>query len=234
MRRSTDAQCRRTTARPIREDDTTTVWLAVGLIFMLTIVTYLPTMRGDRLWDDQAHITREGLRSADGLWRIWFELGATQQYYPLLHTAFWIEQKLRGDSLLGYHLTKEAHHRYGVALLNSGYADKAARELEEAARLLPYSSKIQSNWGVALFTAGWLTEATRVFQAAIELDPEFLVAYDNLVRAQMQSGDAEAAVATAERALDAARATGQATVAERIDDWLRTTRARDMESPQAD
>ncbi|MGD9636587.1 MAG: hypothetical protein AB7U97_25105, partial [Pirellulales bacterium] len=49
--------------------------LAVGLIFAATIVAYLPAMQGGILWDDDAHITREDLRSADGLRRIWFELG---------------------------------------------------------------------------------------------------------------------------------------------------------------
>ena len=36
------------------------------------------------------------LRSLGGLWRIWSELGATQQYYPLLHSAFWLEHRLWG------------------------------------------------------------------------------------------------------------------------------------------
>ena len=41
------------------------------------------------VWADQAHITASGLRSLGGLgWRIWFHLGATQQYYPVLHSAF--------------------------------------------------------------------------------------------------------------------------------------------------
>ena len=32
------------------------------------------------LWDDNAHLTRPELRSAAGLWRISFDIGATQQY----------------------------------------------------------------------------------------------------------------------------------------------------------
>jgi len=43
-------------------------------------------------------------RSLDGLRRIWFEIGATQQYYPLLHSAFWIEHLAWGDATVGYHL----------------------------------------------------------------------------------------------------------------------------------
>ena len=36
---------------------------------------------------------------SEGLWRIWTEVGATQQYYPLLHSAFWLEHRLWGDAL---------------------------------------------------------------------------------------------------------------------------------------
>jgi tetratricopeptide (TPR) repeat protein len=56
------------------------------------------------LWDDSSHVTAPALQSLHGLWRIWFELGATQQYYPLLHSAFWFEHRLWGDSVVGYHL----------------------------------------------------------------------------------------------------------------------------------
>src|ERR1019366_10234774 len=43
------------------------------------------------------------LQSLHGLWRIWFDLGATQQYYPLLHSAFWIEHRIWGEWTPGYH-----------------------------------------------------------------------------------------------------------------------------------
>ena len=42
------------------------------------------------LWDDNAHLTRPDLRSTAGLARIWFDVGATQQYYPVVHSAFWM------------------------------------------------------------------------------------------------------------------------------------------------
>ena len=43
----------------------------------------------DVLWDDTGHVTKPELRSVDGLLQIWFVPGASQQYYPMLHTAFW-------------------------------------------------------------------------------------------------------------------------------------------------
>ncbi len=43
--------------------------------------------------------------------------GATQQYYPLLHSAFWIEHHLWDDHPLGYHLLNLALHAADVFLV---------------------------------------------------------------------------------------------------------------------
>jgi protein O-mannosyl-transferase len=88
-------------------------WLhAAGLAALVTalIAAYSPALRGELLWDDNAHITGPALQSWRGLWRIWFDVGATQQYYPLLHSAFWLEHQLWGDAVLGYHLVNVAQH----------------------------------------------------------------------------------------------------------------------------
>src|SRR5207249_11793569 len=69
-----------------------------------------PSIRGGMLWDDDAHITRPALQSVRGLWRIWFDIGATQQYYPLLHSAFWLEHHFWGDSPTGYRLLNVVLH----------------------------------------------------------------------------------------------------------------------------
>ena len=62
------------------------------------------------LWDDDRHLTHAALRSVAGLWRIWFDLHATQQYYPITHSVFWLEHKLWGGDTLGYHLVNIALH----------------------------------------------------------------------------------------------------------------------------
>jgi hypothetical protein len=90
---------------------------AFALIFCATIVAYLPALRGAFLWDDDGHITKPELQSLHGLWRIWFDLGATQQYYPVLHSAFWLEHLLWGDAVLGYHLTNVFLHAGAACLL---------------------------------------------------------------------------------------------------------------------
>jgi len=89
-------------------------WLA---IFGAALAAYWPALRGGMLWDDASHVTAPALRSVHGLWRIWFSLGATQQYYPLLHSAFWIEHRLWGDAVLGYHLANLAQHAFAACLV---------------------------------------------------------------------------------------------------------------------
>jgi tetratricopeptide (TPR) repeat protein len=82
----------------------TRIWLlALGLL-LATLSAYYPALHGGLLWDDDFHVTRPALRSWHGLYRIWFEAGATLQYYPVLHSAFWITHKLWGDATLWYHL----------------------------------------------------------------------------------------------------------------------------------
>ncbi len=86
------------------------------LIFTLTLIAYFPALKGGFIWDDAGHVTRPELRSFSGLARIWTEVGATQQYYPLLHTAFWFEHRLWGDSALGYHLLNVFLHATAAGL----------------------------------------------------------------------------------------------------------------------
>src|SRR5438034_5358142 len=78
------------------------------ILAMVTMLAYQPAWHGGLLWDDGANMTRPELRSLDGLRRIWFEPRATQQYYPLLHSSFWLHQKLFGDSR--YHLVNLLLH----------------------------------------------------------------------------------------------------------------------------
>jgi tetratricopeptide (TPR) repeat protein len=68
-----------------------------ALIFCATLLAYLPALSGDFIWNDSDFVTAPALRSLDGLVRIWTEPGATQQYYPLLHGAFWVQHRFFGD-----------------------------------------------------------------------------------------------------------------------------------------
>jgi tetratricopeptide (TPR) repeat protein len=86
-------------------------------VFFAALLAYWPALHGGFIWDDDAHVTPPSLQSLHGLWRIWFHLGATQQYYPLLHSAFWIEHRLWGDAVLGYHLANLTQHVLSACLV---------------------------------------------------------------------------------------------------------------------
>ena len=84
--------------------------LVLGLLLIGAVAIYFPAWNGKPIWDDNAHMTSPALRSLDGLVRIWTEPGATQQYYPLAHSVFWIEHALWGDAVLPYHLANILLH----------------------------------------------------------------------------------------------------------------------------
>jgi tetratricopeptide (TPR) repeat protein len=93
------------------------LWWTAALILGLSLACYWPALRGGLIWDDDAHVTKPELRSAAGLWQIWSNPRATQQYYPLLHSAFWVEHRLWGDATLGYHLASVLEHAAAALLL---------------------------------------------------------------------------------------------------------------------
>ena len=76
------------------------VWGALALIVAATFVAYWPALGGALIWNDSDYVTKPELRSVQGLGRIWFDVGATEQYYPFLHSFFWIQCQLWGDQPL--------------------------------------------------------------------------------------------------------------------------------------
>jgi tetratricopeptide (TPR) repeat protein len=85
-------------------------------IFAASLAAYLPAMQCGLVWNDSDYVTRADLQSLNGLRRIWFEVGATEQYYPLLHSAFWVEHRLWGDAAVGYHAVNILLHALSACL----------------------------------------------------------------------------------------------------------------------
>jgi hypothetical protein len=73
-------------------------------------VAYQPSFTRYFLWDDDGHVTLPDMANLSGLTRIWYELGATQQYYPILHSAFWFENLAFGYDALPYRLVNFGLH----------------------------------------------------------------------------------------------------------------------------
>ena len=92
-------------------------WFFCLILAAVTILAYQPAWHGGLLWDDDNCTTPPELRSLDGLRRIWFQPRATAQYYPLLYTSYWVQQRLLGDSPSGYHLVNLLLHIGCVVLV---------------------------------------------------------------------------------------------------------------------
>jgi protein O-mannosyl-transferase len=93
------------------------IWLLLPVLLALTLAAYYPAWHGGMLWDDDGHITPSGLRTAAGLARIWLDVRATQQYYPVVHSAFWLQHRLWGNDMLGYHLVNIVLHSISAFLI---------------------------------------------------------------------------------------------------------------------
>jgi protein O-mannosyl-transferase len=92
-------------------------WWFCLFIVLITLLAYQPVWHAGFIWDDDDYVTQNAtLRNLAGLWRIWFEIGAVPQYYPLVHTTYWLEYHLWGLHPLGYHLVNVLLHA-GAAIL---------------------------------------------------------------------------------------------------------------------
>lgn len=92
-------------------------WLFLLGLIAAVFLAYQPVWRAGFIWNDSDYVTRPELRSAHGLVRIWSDVGATEQYYPVLHSAFWLEHRLWGDAAAGYHLANILLHAGSACLL---------------------------------------------------------------------------------------------------------------------
>jgi Tfp pilus assembly protein PilF len=92
--------------------------LQIGVLIGLTILVYLPSLRCGYIWDDDAYVIgNRTVQSDNALRHIWTKPRSLPQYYPLVHTSYWIEYHLWGLHPLGYHLVNVLLHTLGVILL---------------------------------------------------------------------------------------------------------------------
>jgi len=88
------------------------------LMVFIVFLAYLPAIKADFIWDDDQHVgDKSALTGLDGLRRIWFEIGAVNQYYPVTHSAFWLMFRFWGMIPFGYHLVNVALHALSAVLL---------------------------------------------------------------------------------------------------------------------
>ena len=92
--------------------------IALGaLLCVVTVLAYLPALKGGFIWDDDTYLTQNRLiKAADGLYRYWFTREAAD-YWPATSTTLWLEWRLWGMHALGYHATNLALHVVEALLL---------------------------------------------------------------------------------------------------------------------
>jgi Tfp pilus assembly protein PilF len=84
----------------------------------LALIAHGRAVTAGFIWDDDAYVTDNStLGSLDGLRRIWLEPRATPQYYPLVHTTYWLEHQLWGLNPAGYHSVNVLLHAASSVLL---------------------------------------------------------------------------------------------------------------------
>ena len=92
--------------------------LALGFLLLAAVLAaYLPALQAGFVWNDDTYLTENPtLDRPDALSLIWTEPRASEQYYPLVFTTFWVEKHLWGLNPFGYHLVNVLLHA-GSALL---------------------------------------------------------------------------------------------------------------------
>jgi Flp pilus assembly protein TadD len=89
-----------------------------SMLVAVTLLAYVPVISGGFTWDDDAYVTgNQLLKSPSGLGSIWFKPSALPQYYPLVHTTFWLEYHLWELRPAGYHLINILLHACNALLL---------------------------------------------------------------------------------------------------------------------
>jgi tetratricopeptide (TPR) repeat protein len=134
------------------------VWQG-GLIVLLVFLAYLPTLRGGFIWDDDSYVTHNPtLHDGEGLRQIWFKVGAVPQYYPMVHTTFWLEYHLWGLNPVGYHLINVLLHAIAAILLW-----QVLRRLQAPGAWL--AAVIFALHPVEVESVAWVTERKNVLSA---------------------------------------------------------------------
>jgi Flp pilus assembly protein TadD len=137
--------------------------LFIAALFLIATVAYLPALRAGFIWDDDAYVTRNRtLRSFEGLEQIWLSPLATPQYYPLVHTSFWLECRFWGANSFGFHLDNVLLHALTAVLL---WLVLERLQVPGA----PWAAVLFALHPVAVESVAWVTERKNVLCALFSI-----------------------------------------------------------------
>jgi tetratricopeptide (TPR) repeat protein len=134
-------------------------WFLGLLLVVATLVAYQPAWNGQPVYDDEDHLTPPELQSLTGLVRIWTRIDVVSQYYPIAHGAFWLEHKLWGYSMPGYHLVNILLHVFCALLLL-----KILKQLEAPGAWL--AAAIFALHPVEVESVAWISELKNTLSTA--------------------------------------------------------------------
>ncbi len=157
-------------------------WLAAALLALVTVLIYVPAMRGGFIWDDDKLLTENpAVKTVDGLYSIWFG-NWPEDYIPLTLSSFWLEWHLWGLHAAGYHIVN--------ILLHAGNAILLWRVLK--------CLGVPGSWLAALLFAvhpvcaasvAWIAERKNTLSMFFYLlSLWWFLRFDDLVRSPVQSG----------------------------------------------
>ena len=86
------------------------------LALTIALLAYWRIFHCDFIWDDDDYVTQNPALRGE-IWKIWFHPTSLPQYYPLVHTTFWLEYRIWDLHPLGYHLVNIALHAVSAVLL---------------------------------------------------------------------------------------------------------------------
>lgn len=156
-------------------------WWALVLA-ALALAAYLPAYRAGFIWDDDDYVTENStLRDLDGLGRIWSDVRSIPQWYPLVHTTYWLEYHAWGLFAPGYHVVNVLLHIAGAILL--------ARVLTKLGLLPPgplIAAGILALHPVHVESVAWVTERKNVLSTVFYLSAAlaYLRYYEPLEQAE--------------------------------------------------
>ncbi len=132
----------------------------IGVLFFIALmIVYLPAIRGGFIWDDDDFVIKNAtLRDLHGLYRIWFQIGATLQYYPLVYSTFWIEYHVWGLNPVYFHIANVLLHGLASLLLWRVLARLRIRGCWLAAAIFAFHP-------VCVESVAWITERKNVLSA---------------------------------------------------------------------
>jgi tetratricopeptide (TPR) repeat protein len=144
------------------------LWAAIGLL-VASLAVYLPLREAGFVWDDDHYVTQNrNLQDGAGLARIWLEPRTSPQYYPLVHTGYWVEHRLVGLDPRAYHLTNVLLHALSAFLLF-----RLLERLRVPGAL--FAAALFAVHPVMTESVAWITERKNVLSLAFALGS--LIAY---------------------------------------------------------